>query len=388
MKKTTKQRHSRLRICALERLEPRELLSLTTLSDITASPAIELGKAKPGTGKPAAGSVAQGFVTPAQIRQAYGFKQLANFSGNLPADGSGQTIAIVDAWGDPNIVSDLQAFDTLYSLPTAELQVEPLFSPGFSLANAPAPDPSWAVEVALDVEWAHAVAPGAKILLVETQSSNLLQAEQPSGGPGLLDGVLYARQQPGVSVVSMSWTAPEFLGETSFDSYFALGPSDRGITFVTAAGDNGPPANWPASSPDVLSVGATTLQTDSNGNYHAEAAWADGGGGISLYETEPSYQYGVQRTGVRTTPDVAYDGDPNTGFAVYVTGAGNSGLTVVGGTSAGTPQWAGIIAIADEGRAASASPRCESAVADIYQLPATDFHGVLRTGRPCRATTW
>ena len=370
MKKTKNHRRARLRICVLEHLESRELLSLATLADVAATPAVELGTVKAGAAKPATNSgPPQGSVTPAQIRQAYGVNQLANFPGNLPANGQGQTIAIVDAAGDPNIKTDLQAFDAQYNLPAP---------PSFKVVDlgdcTTSPDPNWGTETALDVEWAHVVAPGANILLVQTQSGNLLQAEQPSAGPGLLDGVLYAREQPGVSVVSMSWTAPEFLGENSFDSYFALGPSDPGVTFVTAAGNNGPPANWPASAPDVVSVGGTTLQTESNGSYHSELAWSGSGGGISLYETEPSYQYGVQGTGVRTTPDVAYNGDPNTGFPVYVNSAWLA--EPVGGTSAGTPQWAGIIAIADEGRAARHESALRSAVADLYQLPATDFHDI------------
>jgi subtilase family serine protease len=171
----------RLRICAVERLESRDLLSVAALADIIASPAVKLDTVKPGTGKPAAGSVAQGFITPAQLRQAYGFDQLANFSGNLPADGRGQTIAIVDAAGDPNIASDLKVFDAGYGLPNPNFQV-------VDLSNGTAtPDPDWAIETALDVEWAHAVAPGANILLVQTQSDDV---------PDLLAGVQYAESSP------------------------------------------------------------------------------------------------------------------------------------------------------------------------------------------------
>jgi subtilase family serine protease len=378
-KKNTTRRRSR--ICAVERLESRALLSAAAPIEITAYPALEFRTSKTGADQPSTTSEPQGF-TAIQISRAYGFNQLAKFSPTLPANGLGQTIAIVDNWGDPNIQSDLQAFDAANSLPAAQLTIAPLFAPGFSLANPPTADPTWAPEVALDVEWAHAAAPGAKILLVEAQNENyLLQAWDPdlADGPGLLDGVQYAAEQPGVSVVSMSWTAPEFAGENSLDSYFTSNSVNPGITFVTAAGDSGPPANWPASSPNVLAVGGTTLATDASGNYHSEIGWVGSGGGISLYETEPSYQYGAQRTGDRTTPDVAYDGDPNTGFSVYCSygnSAGSGNWLVVGGTSAGTPQWAGIIAIANEGRAASGKTALESATADIYQLPAADFHDV------------
>ena len=364
--KTKNSSRARLRTCAVERLESRDLLSVAALADITASPAF-----KPAAGKAVVGSVAQGYIDPAQLWQAYGFNQLGNFSGNLPADGRGQTIAIVDAMGDPNIAADLQYFDSYYGLPSANFQAVDL-----SQGKAK-PDPNWAIETALDVEWAHAVAPGAKILLVETLSDEV---------PDLLAGVQYARQQSGVSVVSMSWACGEFPQETSLDSYFALAASDPGVTFIASAGDNGAPATWPAAAANVLSVGGTTLQTDSNGAYRNEIGWGYSGGGLSLYESEPSYQFQVQGTGVRTVPDVAYDADPNTGFPIYGSGAGMTGWSVVAGTSAGAPQWAGIIAIANEGRAAVGKSALRCAATNIYQLPSTDFHDIASgfNGYPAR----
>jgi subtilase family serine protease len=364
-------KRERFRTCAVERLESRELLSASAAVQLAAYPTLELRASKKGA-VAADSSGPQGF-TPAQIWTAYGFNQLASFPNN--SNGRGQTIAIVDSYGDPNIQSDLQTFDAQFSLPAPpSFQVVPLGN----MSQVPLVQvQGWATEVALDVEWAHAVAPGANILLIETQSSNLLESEDVIEGPGLLDGVQYATEQRGVSVVSMSWTAPEFAGENSFDSYFTPTSVNPGITFVTAGGDSGPPANWPASSPNVLAVGGTTLATDASGDYHSEIGWVGSGGGVSLYEAEPSYQYSVQNTGVRTTPDVSYDGDPNTGFSVYCSyQSGGDNWQDVGGTSAGTPQWAGIIAIANQGRAASGKAALESATADIYQLPAADFHDV------------
>src|SRR5262249_32466747 len=147
----------------------------------------------------------------------------------------------------------------------------------------------------------------------------------------LLHAVSVAASQPGVDVVSMSWGVPEFRTEAQYDSVFAT----PGVTFVAASGDSGAQTSWPAVSPNVLSVGGTTLQISSSGTYLGETGWGSGfrsawfggsGGGISRYETEPAYQKGgylssvstaLNRSGKRMTPDVAYDGDPRTGLTVY-----------------------------------------------------------------------
>src|SRR5262249_10872743 len=161
----------------------------------------------------------------------------------------------------------------------------------------------WSAETSLDVEWAHAVAPGAKILLVEAPSDSIND---------LMSAINYARQQAGVSVVSMSWGIPEgYLNpsaEKAYDSYFTTPAGHQAITFVAASGDSGAwyGADWPAISPNVLSVGGTTLRiTTATGSYGSETAWSGSGGGVSTVETEPSYQQGVQSTGRRTGPDVA-----------------------------------------------------------------------------------
>ena len=180
--------------------------------------------------------------------------------------------------------------------------------------------------------------------------------------------VSWVADQPGVSVVSMSWAFPEQEVGTQYDSALMTPVGHTGVTFVASAGDSGyfnshqgdqVGVQWPASDPDVLSVGGTSLYTSANGGYLAESAWSlsddgsngwwGGGGGLSQVYAEPSYQYGVQNTGVRTVPDVSYDANGNTGFAIY--DAQSGGWTEVGGTSAGAPQWAALIAIADQGRA-------------------------------------
>jgi subtilase family serine protease len=151
----------------------------------------------------------------------------------------------------------------------------------------------------------------------------------------------------------MSWGAGDYSGETSLDSHF----NKPGVMFLAAAGDAGGAVDYPAASPYVVSVGGTSLPLDSSGNRTgAESAWSGGGGGASLFEAEPTYQvnYGINFTnGNRGTPDVAYNADPNTGVAVYDSYSylGQRGWLVIGGTSAGAPQWAGLVALVDQGRA-------------------------------------
>jgi subtilase family serine protease len=312
--------------------------------------------------------------TPAQIRHAYGFDQLSFANGKVQADGSAQTIAIIEAYHDPKIASDLHYFDRTFGLPDP---------PKFTQANQhggavfPATSPIWALETAMDVEWAHAIAPRANILLVEADSANWSD---------LLAAVNYARYQPGVVAVSMSWGSVEFPFEASYDAYFTTPAGHIGgsglpgnITFVASSGDSGAGTSYPAVSPNVLAVGGTTLTIGPWGNYVSEKAWNQSSGGISLYESKPAFQLGVAG-GKRSTPDVALNGDPNTGYYIYdtVTYAGITGWFQYGGTSAGAPQWAALIALADQGRALMGRGSLGNAQAFIYRLPATDFHDITK----------
>ena len=326
----------------LEELEPRALPSVA-VPDFSLTP-MTANAAAP--------------YTPAQVRHAYGFDKLSY-------DGTGQTIAIVDAYDDPNIVSDLRVFDRTFGLadPPSFVKTTP--------EGAPKSDPVWAGEISLDVEWAHAIAPKAKILLVEAATSSWTD---------LINAVDYARKQPGVAVVSMSWGGGEFAGETAYDTAFTTPVGHTGVAFVASSGDGGAGAQYPAASPNVLGVGGTSLTITTAAAYVGETAWSGSGGGPSLYEAEPSYQSQVQGSGKRTTPDVAYNADPNTGFYVYDTVADSSGYTgwfAYGGTSAGAPQWAALIALADQGRAAAGLGALTNAAAAVYSLPAADFHDVI-----------
>jgi subtilase family serine protease len=190
----------------------------------------------------------------------------------------------------------------------------------------------------------------------------------------------------------MSWGLSESSIDPDFeetnDKVFTTPAGHTGVTFTAATGDDGGQLGpeWPASSPNVLSVGGTSLQLDSRGNYARETAWPGGGGGQSSVEREPNYQKGAQKTGMRTTPDVSVVGDPNTGLYVYDTVSldRQTGFFQVGGTSAGAPMWAGLIAIADQGRAREGKTTATRAALDgatntlpaIYAFPRTDFHDV------------
>ena len=312
--------------------------------------------------------------TPAQIRHAYGFDQLSFANGKIAADGSSQTIAIIEAYHDPKIASDLHYFDWIFSLPDPPRfsQVDQRGGAAFSVTST-----TWALETALDVEWAHAIAPRANILLVEADSATWSD---------LLRAINYARYQPGVVAISMSWGSVEFPFEASYDAYFTTPAGHIGgsglpgnITFVASSGDSGAGTSYPAVSPNVLAVGGTTLTIGPWGNYVSEKAWSYSSGGISLYESKPAFQFGVAGA-KRTTPDVSLDGDPNTGYYIYntVAYAGITGWFQYGGTSAGAPQWAALIALADQGRALMGRGSLGNAQSLIYRLPASDFHDITR----------
>jgi subtilase family serine protease len=266
-----------------------------------------------------------GGYSAAQIRHAYGFDKLA-------ATGAGQTIAVIDAYGSPTIVSDVAAFCTAMGLPQAQVTV--YYPQGTPQANS-----GWALETSLDAEWAHAIAPGAKIAVVVAKSSSLTD---------LLGAVDYAVSTVGAKQVSMSWGSSEYSSETSNDSHFNV----AGVSFFASSGDNGSGVIWPAASPYVTAVGGTTLNINSAGAVTSETAWSGSGGGVSQYEGKPNYQSTWQTTTARTVPDVSYDANPSTGFPVYISNYnGGTGWITVGGTSAGAPQWAALNALVASARA-------------------------------------
>jgi len=316
-------------------------------------------------------------LSPTQVRQAYGINQLTFQNGTISGDGAGQTIALVVAYNDPNIGSDLRQFDREYGL-----AAPPSFTKYVEAGLTPT-NPGWSLETSLDVEWSHAMAPGANLVLVEARSASLSD---------LFSAVNFARSLNGVVAVSMSWGTGEFYGETAYDSLFTT-PAGHiggyglpgGVTFVAASGDSGAwtGMSYPAASPNVLSVGATTLYLGAGSSYGGEAGWTDSTGGFSALEPAPAYQLSTQAAsglsyGLRTLPDVAAVGDPATGVSVYdsVRYSGQSGWFSVGGTSAAAPQWAGLIAVADQGLGLAGIGSLANAQAALYSLPSSSFHDV------------
>jgi subtilisin-like proprotein convertase family protein len=387
---------SRARRCAdhhrslLESLESRVLLSAAvhTLATAVHAPQAyhtfvlshpQRGRvAKPNSATPPAGS-----LTPVKVRTAYGVDQI-NF-GNVVGTGAGQTIAIIDAYDYPTAYNDLQTFSSTFNLPGLEAwsaggNTGPWFrrvaqdgSTNYPPTDPAGPGNSWAIESSLDIEWAHAMAPEANIILVEATDNGFDNLVQSAAN--------WARNAPGVSVVSMSFGSTEFSSQNQFDSYFTTPAGHQGVTFFASTGDDGQPGGYPAYSPNVVGVGGTSLFLNGN-NYSSESGWNGSGGGISLYESKPAYQSAVTQSATkRTSPDVSMVADPATGVAVYDSWdfSAANGWFNVGGTSLATPLWAGLMAVTDQLRAANGLGTMDGAsqtLPRLYQLPASDFHDV------------
>lgn len=367
-------------VAILEPLEKRQLLSSTLLDGpgMTAHPLDD--------GTIPAGSATPPGYSPVQIRHAYGIDSIA--FGGTTGDGTGQTVAIIGAYNDPKLVdstvttpdsngvtfdtSDLHMFDEEFGIPDPPSFTKVDETGG---TNFPTTDPSWANESAMDVEWVHAIAPKASIILVECNTPNLNDLVQA--------GVDYARSQPGVSVVSMSFAADEASGESFYDTYFTTPTSHQGVTFVAGTGDDGSPGEYPAFSPNVLAIGATTLTLSGTDNYGSEVGYADSGGGTSQYEGKPAYQDDVTTPSdtFRSIPDVAFDGDDNTGVSVYDSFNGGSATPwyKVGGTSFSAPAWSGIMAIVNQGRVIGGQTTLDGpsqTLPRIYELNSSDFNDI------------
>ena len=242
-------------VLQLEALETRTLLSVAAPTPApavpTLTPAVSPALTIPG-------------YTPTQIRHAYGIDAI-NLDG-VVGNGAGQTIAIIDAYYDPDIYSDLTTFDQQYGLPTPGDQTTGFMQETYTQTTPPA-GTNWYLETSLDVEWAHAVAPAADILLVEAADSSFASM--------LGTAANWARSQPGVSAVCLSlYTRGDQTGETAYDSILTTPAGHNGVTFVAAAGDAGSPAGYPTLSPNVLSVGGTSL-TINGDNYGGETVWDD-----------------------------------------------------------------------------------------------------------------
>jgi subtilase family serine protease len=371
-----------------EELEARDVPSAAAPA---AGPGVQLAK-------PAAGVTNNTVVgyTPDQIRTAYGFYGIPGLG--TPAAynasaGKGETIAIIDVTNDPNILGDANFFSQQFGLPQFNQAGGPTFTKvnenGSTSGLPTTVNSQWSGEIALDVEWAHAIAPQANIVLVEANALRVFD---------LVRAINTARAWQGVTAVSMSFGGPEFAGISFYDQFLTTPPGHPGVTFVASTLDNGAyyhnrsaAAPWPAVSPNVLAVGGTTLNLNPDNTIKSETAWSFGGGGLSKFEFQGSYQKGFvsQSTTQRANPDVAYDADLNTGFAVYdtVPANGQTGWFKAGGTSAGVPQWAALVTLADQERGAGNSlDGPTQTLPALYQLAANpttyaaDFHDVTTGG--------
>jgi subtilase family serine protease len=308
--------------------------------------------------------------SPQQIRKAYGVTAILN-AGYTGAD---QTIIIIDSFGSPTIAQDLKTFDAGYGLPDPPsfTVLAPLGTVPFNPNNSD--QVGWAAETTLDVEWAHAMAPGANVVLL---TSPVSETEGVHGMPEFLSLEEYALDHNLGKIISQSWGATE---NTLFDPAgqkviadfegFYQAAAQQNVTVLASSGDSGssnveingttyypfPTVGFPASSPFVTAIGGTSLFATESGNYQFEITWNGSGGGVSQQFSEPQYQYllpaSVQQTldNHRGIPDVAYNADPSTTILIYFSflGQNAAGYYSIGGTSEGSPQLAGIVADANQ----------------------------------------
>jgi hypothetical protein len=323
--------------------------------------------------------------TPAQIRAAYGLPSLPAAGTTLTSLqaaqlGAGQTIYIIDAQDDPNSAAELAAFSQNFGLPACStasiapgaalpLPAAPAGGCSFAVvystasgamtASAPAYNSGWATEIALDVQWTHATAPLARIILIEAPDTSI----------GSLTAAVSLANAMGPGVVSMSFASPEGSWTASVDATF----TGTAMTYVAGAGDSGAAVNWPAVSSHVLAVGGSTL-TYTGTSPRSEVVWSGTGGGISQYTPAPAYQTsavpGMGTPANREVSDVTFNADPTTGqyIAVLAPGAATASWLSAGGTSLSTPQWAGIIAVANALRAQTSQAPLGDPHAPLYAL--------------------
>jgi len=279
-------------------------------------------------GAPQAATAPKGYG-PVQFRGAYGLPSAA---------ATAQTIAIVDAFDDPKIAGDLNAYSSQFGLPQCN-SANPCFQKvnqsGSASGPFPRTDSGWSLEIALDVEVAHAVCPDCKILLVEANSNSLND----------LAAAVNTAAKLGANEISNSYGGSEYSSEVNDAAY-----NHPGVAVTVASGDNGYGSfGFPAASPSVIAVGGTTLTLGAGNAYGSESVWSGAGSGCSLYLTAPAWQSFLTACGgKRGTADVAADANPSTGAAVYdtVKYQGRSGWFQVGGTSLSSPLIAAVYALA------------------------------------------
>jgi subtilase family serine protease len=330
------------------------------------SPAVSSPPAYQYIGKPGSATAGSGYLfscqEPGAALNCYTPQELAT-AYDIPTKltGAGQTIVIIDAFGDPTISADLATEDSTFGLPAANLNIiYPDGQPTFDPTNAD--EVNWTGEIALDVESSHAIAPSAKIDLVIAKSDQ---------DPDILSALQYVVSHHLGNVLSQSYGEAESCEATSIeqaDHLLFQQAEAAGMTVFASSGDEGAAqytcdgssylkaVSLPASDPLVTGVGATSLTAaQPTGTYESESAWNDAygssGGGYSTIFKRPAFQNGFVANAMRGVPDVSYSGDVNNGLLVAWSGgvAANEGtFYLFGGTSAGSPQWAAITALADQ----------------------------------------
>jgi subtilase family serine protease len=259
--------------------------------------------------------------TPQQIRVAYGINNIT-VPGNLL--GSGITVAVIIAYTYPNIQADFNTYCTNFGLPLQTLNI-------ITMSGA-TQNSGWALEECLDVQQVHSVAPYANIMVVEARSASFTD---------IFAAITYAATH-GANIISMSFGSREFASELSLSASF----NNTAISYVASSGDTAAIIEFPSSSPNVLSVGGTTLNLNANGTRISETTWNSGGCGVSAYITKPAFQTGISTiTGnKRTSCDISLVANPSTGVYTYYNGFWYS----VGGTSASAPLFSGMLAICNQ----------------------------------------
>ena len=287
----------------------------------------------PATIKPNAASATPTGYGPSDLQDAYGLTSAA------ASNGSGETIAIVDAYDDPNAESDLAEYRSYYGLSdcTTDNGCFTKVSQTGSTTSLPTADSGWAGEISLDLDMASATCPNCNILLVEAKSSSMAN----------LGTAVNRAVTLGAKYVSNSYGGSESSSDTTYDtSYF----KHAGVAITVSAGDEGYGAEYPAASRYVTSVGGTKLSTSSNSRGWTESVWKTSstegtGSGCSSYDAKPTWQTDATCT-KRMISDVSAVADPATGVSVYDTYGDGTGWVTYGGTSASAPIIAGVYALA------------------------------------------
>jgi len=308
------------------------------------------------------GSFVPGGESPQSLRAIY----------NLPSTGGSGIIAIVDAFDYPTALKDFNVFAKQFGLPVetstnATASSNTVFQVVYGSGRKPLVDTGWAQECALDIEWAHAMAPNAKIVLVEANSDSDADLNQ---------AVTVASKLIGIKQVSMSWGSTEYRSELTEDPVY----TGTGVVYFAAAGDVGGVVNYPGTSPNVVSAGGTSVNRNSSGTFVSETAWSGGGGGKSRFEIRPAFQTAISSLvgNSRGTPDLSFDANPYTGVAVYDSTPyyGYSGWMIFGGTSVSSPSLAGIVNLANSGQ-----PSSNAELTRIYSNLGTSNFRDITSGR-------